>query len=210
MRLGIFGGTFDPPHLGHLLVARDAVRDLSLDELVIIPASRQPLKTGRRAAPPEARLEMVRLTVACEPRMRVDPFEVDRAGLSYSVETLVEYARRYPDAERFFLMGVDAVRTFASWREPGRVASLARVAVVSRLTEAGESESSVGLEAAVEEMQRSVGLAQAPIIVATRRIDISSTEIRERVRRGDSIRGLVTDHVAHYIESSGLYRQDGT
>lgn len=206
MRLGIFGGTFDPPHVGHLLVAQDASAALGLDRLVWIPAAQQPLKVGRSAAPAEARLEMVRQMVEGVPRMSHDAVEVDRSGLSYSVDTLGEYARRYPQAELFFLLGMDAARSLPSWREPRRLAEIARVVLLGRTGD----DVGVGAEDDPEHTMRQVmevtGAAAPPILVSTRRIDMSSTEIRERVRTGISIRGFVTDDVARFIEASGLYR----
>ena len=122
MRIGIFGGTFDPPHVGHLLVAQEALAVLALDRLVFVPAAQQPLKVGHGAAPAEARLEMVRRTVLGVPRISCDAIEVDRSGLSYSVDTLAEYARRFPADELFFLLGLDAARSLPSWRQPRRLA----------------------------------------------------------------------------------------
>ncbi|MFN8579847.1 MAG: nicotinate-nucleotide adenylyltransferase [Gemmatimonadaceae bacterium] len=209
MRLGIFGGTFDPPHLGHLLIASDAVAALQLDSLVFIPTAQQPLKLGRAAAPAEARLEMVRRLVVGLPSLSVDAIEVDRAGLSYTVDTLAEYARRYPDAERFFLLGSDAVRTFPSWREPARIASLARLVVLRRSPELADEATELegdSMEQSLAKVQAITGSASAPITLRTRRIDVSSTEVRDRVRNGLPLRGFVTDAVARFIEASGLYR----
>lgn len=205
MRIGIFGGTFDPPHVGHLLVAQEALAVLALDRLVFVPAAQQPLKVGHGAAPAEARLEMVRRTVLGVPRISCDAIEVDRSGLSYSVDTLAEYARRFPADELFFLLGLDAARSLPSWREPRRLAELARLVLLGRGGDVG-----AGREGDAEETMRQLrdvtGAAPPPICVSTRRIDISSTEIRERVRTGASIRGFVTDEVARFIEASGLYR----
>ena len=193
MRLGIFGGTFDPPHVGHLLAASDAIEALSLDRLVLVPAARQPLKTGVDVTPPAHRLEMTRLLADGDPRMTVDPIEIERDGLSFTVDTVAEYARRHPGDERWLLLGEDAVALFPKWREPERVASLARIAVLAR----GEG----GAETA------EAGRAIPATWLRTRRVDVSATEVRERVRRGLSIRGFVTEAVAGYIERHRLYRQ---
>ncbi|MFN8574599.1 MAG: nicotinate-nucleotide adenylyltransferase [Gemmatimonadaceae bacterium] len=208
MRLGILGGTFDPPHLGHLLIAYDAVAALRLDSLVFIPVAQQPLKMGRPAAPAEARLEMVRRMIAGLPQFACDAIEVDRAGLSYTVDTLDEYARRYPSAVRFFLLGTDAVRSFPSWREPGRIAELAQLAVLRRSDEAGQASANGGdhMDDAIAKVRAITGADRAPTIVPTRRIDVSSTEIRDRVRAGLPLRGFITDDVARFIEASALYR----
>jgi nicotinate-nucleotide adenylyltransferase len=105
VRLGILGGSFDPPHIGHLLAAVDAYDGLRLDRLLFVPAAAQPLKVGVVAAPPADRLAMVRLLAGEDPRFAVDPIEIEREGLSYTVDTLAAFAERFPDAERFFLVG---------------------------------------------------------------------------------------------------------
>jgi len=194
MRLGILGGSFDPPHVGHLLAASDAYEELGLDRLIFVPAAAQPLKEGRLMASPEERLRMVHLTADGDPRFSVSATEIDRIGLSYTVETLALYADRYPDAERFFLVGADAFATLAQWREPERIARLARLAVLERLGDAVAAPPA--------------GVPPAAVVrLHTRRVDVSSTEIRERVRLGQSIRGYVTDAVADFIATAGLYRQ---
>ena len=201
MRLGIFGGTFDPPHVGHLLAASDAIEHLSLDRLIFVPAAVQPLKTHRSTASGADRLAMVRLTAGDDPRFGADSVELDRDGLSYSVDTLGDFARRFPLAERFFLVGADVLATFAQWREPRTVLELATLAVLTRRTDAGEAPAaSRELGVLADE------IAKRSTVVPTRRIDVSSTEVRERVRTGRSIRGFVTDGVAEYISSHGLYR----
>ena len=194
MRLGIFGGTFDPPHVGHLLAASDAYEHLALDRLVLVPAASQPLKADRTTAPAEDRLAMVRLTVGNDPRLEADSVEVDREGLSYTVDTLEEFSRRFPSAELFLLVGADVLSTFGQWRRPHAILELASLAVLCRADSQGT----------VVEMD--ARLARRAAFIPTRRIDISSTEIRDRVRSGRSIHGFVTDAVAEYIDSHGLYR----
>ena len=204
MRLGLFGGTFDPPHIGHLLVASDAFEALKLDRVVFIPAAQQPLKTGRPAAPAEARRRMVEAMIGADPRFSVDSAEIDRGGLSYTVDTLRAYAVQQPEAERYFLIGADAVRILESWREPGEVVRLARLAVLTRPLEGVPTMNLDSLRDRVHALGGESALD--PAVVPTRRIDISSTEIRQRVRTGRSIRGFVEEAVARYIELSGLYR----
>jgi nicotinate-nucleotide adenylyltransferase len=195
VRLGIFGGTFDPPHMGHLLAASDAYEHLALDRLVLVPAATQPLKSSRVTAPAADRLAMVRLTAGGDPRFETDSIEVDREGLSYTVDTLREFSGRFPSAELFFLVGADVLSTFAKWRDPHTILELATLAVLVRRTDA---------ESSVVEMDAT--LARRATMIPTRRIDVSSTEIRDRVRSGRSIHGFVTDSVAEYIGSHGLYR----
>lgn len=200
VRLGLFGGSFDPPHVGHLIVAVDALEALALDRLVLVPTWRQPLKAGADAAPAADRLAMVRLMVGDDPRFAVDPIEIDREGLSYTVDTLAAYAERHPDAERYFLVGADVLTTFHQWREPGRVLSLARLVVLRRATDGG------ALPAAEPDVAGWADPPRAPIRLDTRRVDVSSTEVRARARAGKSLRGFVTDAVAGYLAAARLYR----
>ena len=210
MRLGIFGGTFDPPHVGHLLAASDAIEHLTLDRLVFVPAAVQPLKAGRATASAAHRLAMVRLTVGSDPRLETDSVEVDRDGLSYTVDTLREFARRVPSAERYFLVGADVLASFAQWRDPQTVLDLATLAVLTRRADAGEGRAggAAGADEQRPNAARSLvdALARRSTVVPTRRIDVSSTEIRDRVRSGRSIHGFVTDTVGEYITAHGLYR----
>jgi nicotinate-nucleotide adenylyltransferase len=194
VRLGIFGGTFDPPHLGHLLVAIDAFEALALDRLVFVPTGRQPLKADVTTAPGAARLAMTRRLVADDARFAVDAMEIERDGLSFTIDTLHAFAARDPEAERYFLLGADAWRSFPRWRSPDEIMRLATVVV---LTRGGEP---IGPAAS--------GL-RAPRVLPTRRIDISSTEIRSRIRAGLSLRGFVPEAVRDYIEANGLYHEDG-
>jgi nicotinate-nucleotide adenylyltransferase len=197
VRIGIFGGSFDPPHIGHLLIAGDAHEALGLDRLIWIPAGVQPLKIGQAIATGAQRIHMVRLLLEGDPRFEVDSVEIDRPGLSYTVDTLAEYARRQPDAELFLLVGVDVARAFAQWREPERIAQLATIVVLQRATDM------VIGDGATVDLSAVPGRPRA---LATRRIDVSSTEIRERVRSAKSIRGFVSDAVAELIAAEGLYR----
>jgi nicotinate-nucleotide adenylyltransferase len=189
VRLGIFGGSFDPPHVGHLLVVADAVEALGVDRLVFVPAGVQPLKAGQAVAAPRHRLAMVRLLAGDDPRFAVDPIEIDREGLSYTVDTLAAFAERHPEAERFFLVGTDVLAAFGEWREPEKVLRLATLAVMQR---EGDSRP----------------IPKGAVRVETRRVDVSSTEIRERVRSGRAIRGFVPEAVAAYIAAHRLYRGD--
>jgi nicotinate-nucleotide adenylyltransferase len=206
VRIGLMGGTFDPPHTGHLLAASDALDHLSLDRLVFVPAAQQPLKQHQLAAPATHRLRMVQTMADGAPRLEVDEIEVARSGLSFTVDTLAEYARQFPDAERFFLLGVDAFALLDQWRDAARVVSLAHFVVMTRASGPGALHA-MDLDAVLSKVG-TIGGAQAasPEVMNLRRIDVSSTEIRERVRTGRSIRGFVTDGVAQYIETNGLYR----
>jgi nicotinate-nucleotide adenylyltransferase len=176
VRLGVYGGSFDPPHVGHLLV-------------VWVPTAAQPLKAGRTPAPAALRLAMVEAAVAGWPAFATSAIEIDRGGLSYTVDTLEAFAAEYADAERFLLIGMDSLATFSRWRAPGRIAELAQVAVLQRSTDEAAPPALPGMR-----------------LVTTRRVDLSSTEVRDRVRAGKPIRGFVPEPVAAIIERFGLYR----
>jgi nicotinate-nucleotide adenylyltransferase len=189
VRIGVFGGTFDPPHIGHLLVAGDAADRLQLDRLLWVPATQQPLKAGTPpAASGSQRADMVGLTIAGDPRFALEPMELARAGLSFTVDTIEQLAGREAGSDLYLLLGEDALALFERWREPERIRSLVTI---------------VGL--------RRDG-AEGPVVergiewITTRRIDVSSTEIRARIARRQSIRGFVVDDVAAYIAAAGLYR----
>jgi len=196
VRLGIFGGSFDPPHIGHLLAAVDAYESLALDKLFFVPAAIQPLKAGMPATAAHRRLAMVRLLVGADSRFAVDAVEIDRAGLSYTVDTLETFAQRFPDAERFFLIGEDAMTAFGAWRNPEQILKLAKLAILRRQGGVGS----------VSTVDSEPSLPSGTIALATRLVDVSSTEIRERVRDGKSIRGFVPESVAAFIETERLYR----
>ncbi len=192
MRIGVFGGTFDPPHVGHLLLAADAREALRLDRLIFIPAGAQPFKVE---TPPVAtgrdRLEMLRLAVADDANYMVDDAEINRKGLSYTVDTLEHLAGQYKGAELFLLLGQDALAGFGQWRNPERIRQLATLAVMKRSGAQGPR-----VEVA----------AEGVVTVSTRRVDVSSTEIRERLREEKSIKGFVPEGVERFIEARGLYR----
>jgi nicotinate-nucleotide adenylyltransferase len=204
VRTGILGGTFDPPHVGHLLVASDALEVLQLDRLLFIPNAVQPLKADRQMTPGADRLEMLRLAVGEDPRFGVDGIEVERGGVSYTVDTLAALTARAPD-DYFFLVGSDVASSFAQWRAPARIASMATIAVMERETAEAEGSAST----AVGAIRKAIGTepgGRDPISVRSRRVDVSSTEIRERVRRGRALSGFVPAAVARYIAARGLYR----
>ena len=192
MRIGLFGGTFDPPHVGHLLVASDAREALKLDRLIFVPAGAQPFKIS---TPPVAsgqdRVEMLRLAVADDANYVVDDAEINRKGLSFTVDTLEHLSERHPAAQLFLLLGEDLLAGFEQWRNPARIRELATLAAVRRAGTAGSGVESV---------------APGVLMVSTRRVDVSSTEVRERLRAGKSIKGFVPESVERFIDARGLYR----
>lgn len=188
MRLGIYGGSFDPPHLGHLLPVIDAAEQLGLDGVRYVPAAIQPLKVGRASASPADRLAMTERLVQGIPGFSVDPAEIGRPGLSYTVDTLAGVAADAPGTELFLLLGADAYALLDQWRDPNRVRALATIVVMVRGDE-GPPRTLPGER-----------------VLQSRRVDISSTELRARVRDGRTIRGFVPDAVADYVAEHRLYR----
>jgi nicotinate-nucleotide adenylyltransferase len=190
VRLGIFGGSFNPPHLGHLLPVIDAAETLGLDAVRFVPAAVQPFKAGRATASPTDRFAMTERLVAGLPGFTADPTEIQRAGLSFTVDTLAAIEAATPGSELTLLMGADAFALFDKWREPERIRRLATVAVLVR---GGDAMPVVDATSGVRLLQ-------------SRRVDISSTELRARVAAGRTIRGFVPDAVADYIAEHRLYR----
>lgn len=196
LRLGVLGGTFDPPHVGHLLAATDAFESLELDRLLIVPVAAQPLKASAPAiATANQRMEMVGLAFGNDARFEVSSVETDRGGLSYTVDTLEAVSAANPGSELILVAGIDALATFGRWKNPSRIVELARVAGVYR----GEVDAG-GADA------RSEWLPDGVIPVTARRMDVSSSEIRRRLGDGKSIRGFVAESVEHYIFTAKLYR----
>lgn len=191
-RVALFGGTFDPPHLGHLVVAQDVVEALDLDGLVFVPAGVPPHKRDERFSPGRLRLEMLRASVAGDPRLSASDMELRREGPSFTVDTLRALRAERPDAALHFVLGVDQFAELHTWKEPEAVARLARLVVITR--EGDEPESvDPGVEVDYD-------------FVPVTRVDVSSTEVRRRVREGRPVRYLVPEPVRRIIDSEGLYR----
>jgi nicotinate-nucleotide adenylyltransferase len=200
MRLGIFGGSFDPVHYGHLLLGESAREQLQLGEVWLIPAAVSPFKTGRQQAPAKARLEMLELALAGSEHLRASSLEIDRGGVSYTVDTLEEIARQQPGAKLFLLMGADALRDLPSWREPARICELATPAVVRR---GGAPEPDfAGLAGLVSDRRLS---EIRPAQVHMPLIELSSTDLRARAVAGQSLRYRTPRAVEKYIETHRLY-----
>jgi nicotinate-nucleotide adenylyltransferase len=185
--VGLFGGSFDPVHHGHLIVAQVAAEKLGLDSLRFLPARAQPFKQGRHRTSPDHRAAMLSLAISQMPGFELERTELERAGPSYTVHTLEELRKREPESELVILLGADAAAELHAWREGERIPQLARVVVFARPG------------AAVPD---SPWIAQ---VLAVPAIDISATEVRRRVQRGQSIRYWVPDAVAEYIIRHRLY-----
>jgi nicotinate-nucleotide adenylyltransferase len=196
MRLGIFGGSFDPVHNGHLELARCCERHATLDEVWFTPTAIQPLKHSGPHASNEQRVEMLRLATANEPDWSVCTLEIDRGGFSYTVDTLRQIHTELPDADLFFLMGADALRDVPQWKEPEEIFSVATPLVVHR---AGQS--SPDLSA----LKQMCPADHEPQLVDMPNMPESSTEIRRRIAASEPIEDLVPIAVAHYIAKHRLY-----
>lgn len=184
-KIGILGGTFDPIHHGHLLLARDAVEQLGLDTLLFIPAARSPHKVGQQPAGGDLRAEMIRAAIEGEPRFCLDELELNRPAPSYTIDTIEALKQREPDAQFFFLVGEDNVAQLPTWRRFAELSRLVQFAVLERS----------GLR------------IEHPYPAVCRHVDISATDIRNRVARGQSIRYLVPAAVENLIREHQLYRE---
>jgi nicotinate-nucleotide adenylyltransferase len=189
MKLGLFGGSFDPVHLGHLLVAQAAIEELALDRLFFIPAAQSPFKPESRPAPAAARLQLLRLALAGKANCGIDEQEILRGGTSYSVDTLRDYAQRFPGAEIFCLIGADHAGKLGAWREPAELARLAEFVAVPRPG---------GGPAIFPPPFRGRTLKGFPI-------ELSSSQIRARVKAGLPVENLVPAFVSDAIRAAGLY-----
>lgn len=197
-RIGILGGTFNPPHLAHLVCASEAVSQLSLERVLLTPVAQPPHKEARDDPGPEERLELCRLAVAGDERLGVCDLEVRRGGSSYTVDTLRELHAQMPVDDLTFIAGGDIALGLPSWREPEAVLELAMLAVAER---EGVSRGDVA-----ERLRAHFPDAPAAIFFDMPRLDISSSQIRRRVAEGRTIRYLVPDPVGEHIARGRLYR----
>lgn len=194
--LAILGGTFNPPHIGHLVMAQEALTQLGLDRVVLMPVAAPPHKELRDDPGPECRLELCRLAIGKDERFGVSRLELDRGGPSYTVDTLREIHATAPGDDLTFIVGGDMARSLPTWREPEAVLELATLAVAER---AGAARRDI-LEHLAPYGTDRIRFFDMP------RIDISSTDVRRRVREGRPVRYLVPDDVARAIGASGWYR----
>lgn len=188
-RIGIYGGSFDPVHLGHLLVAQAAIEELGLSRLFLIPAAQSPFKPASQPAPAAARVQMLRLAFAGHPNCEVDEQEIKRGGISYTVDTLRYFTRRFPGAELFYLIGADNVTSLTAWREAAELARWAQFVAIPRPGE---------LPVAFPPPFRGRMLKGFPF-------GVSSSQIRARVKDGLPIEHLVPPAVSEAIRNNRLY-----
>ena len=197
MRIGVLGGTFDPIHLGHLIIAEEARDRLDLEEVCFVPARDPWMKAGQPLTSGHDRLSMARLAMEDNPFFRVSTLELERPGPSYTVDTLRELQEDYgPEAQLFFILGSDAFVRFDEWKDPEGILGLATLVVVDR----------PGATASAEAIDQQVGNAGSVERVRGVHLEISAKDIRRRVAEGASIRYLVPEPVERYIYARGLYR----
>jgi nicotinate-nucleotide adenylyltransferase len=195
--IGVLGSAFNPPHLGHLALAQEALWQLGLSEVILMPTGEAPHKRIAEDPGREQRLAMTRLAAADDPRFSVSTIEAERDGPSYTYETLELLAREKGDTELVFVMGADAAVGLESWREPERVVELARLAVARR---AGVSDSDVAA------VLRSLGAEGRATMLEMPEFGVSSSVVRERAAAGRPLRYLVPEPVARFIEEKEIYR----
>lgn len=190
-RIGIMGGTFDPIHHGHLVAASEVQDYFGLDQVVFVPAGHQPFKLGQQIAPAEHRYLMTVIATASNPRFTVSRVDIDRPGVTYTIDTLQDLRDEFPAADLFFITGADALSQILDWKDPERLWELAHFIGVTR---PGHHLSEAGLP------DQHVSLLEVPAM------SISSTDCRGRVAAGQPVWYLVPDGVVQYINKHGLYR----
>lgn len=192
MRIGLFGGSFNPPHIGHMIFAQSALDALHLERVVFIPAFQSPFKPEYDGVTAADRVEMLALAVSDHPRFEISLVEIDREGISFTIDTLTMLDRERPRSDFSLLMGADAFREFPQWKDPGAIVSRCRLGVARR--------SGHDLDLATHDYGSHADLFEMP------EIGISSSYIRQCVRASVSVRYLVPWAVKVYIEAKGLYR----
>ncbi len=196
-RIGIFGGTFDPIHQGHLIMADELRYRLRLERVLFLPAGRPPHKTEQEITTDQHRLEMLESAISDNPAFEVSYVDIRRSGLSYTADSMREHLELFPGAEIAFLMGQDSFRDLPHWHQPGRLVELVRLGVAMRPGVVVDVES---ILQRVPEVAGRVDFADVPLI------QIASSEIRRRVREGMPIRYHVPAPVERYIRENGLYQ----
>lgn len=187
-RLGILGGTFDPPHIGHLILAQNAFENFKLDKVLFIPAAIQPHKQKREVSPPQVRLHLLQLALEDDDRFDISDIEMKRSGPSYTIDTLHSLQKLYPEARLYFIIGGDNISDIAAWKDTDSIFEVAEVVAALR----PDSQ----LEGPFKDRVRLFDMPQ---------IEVSSSEIRKLVRHGKSVEYLVPDKVEKYIRENGIY-----
>jgi nicotinate-nucleotide adenylyltransferase len=199
-RIGIFGGTFDPIHHGHLIIADELRYQLNLESVHFLPAGRPPHKTDQDITSDHHRLTMLQMAIGEDPNFNISMIDIENSGLAYTADSMVEHQKRFTDAEITFLMGQDSFRDLPYWHEPGRLARLVEMGVALRPGVVVDSENILHR---VPELTGRVHFVDVPLI------QIASSEIRRRVRENQPITYHVPGDVARYIRDQHLYRRAG-
>ena len=201
MRLGIFGGTFDPVHFGHLALAEECLAAANLDELWLVPAASPPHKGGKKLSRFDQRKEMLELAIAGNEKFKVEPMEADRPGPSFTIDTLEEIQKRKPNDELFLIIGGDSALEFSTWKDPAKIASLATIIVRIRPGVIMPTEQEF-----ISQLGKELGIHPKVIFVSgPPYLDVSSSLLKERVSNNKSIRYLLPRAVEVYIQQKKLY-----
>jgi nicotinate-nucleotide adenylyltransferase len=202
LKLGILGGTFDPPHNGHLLIAREALAQLELTQVLFAPTHQPPHKNATEHTAIEHRLEMVRLAIVPYPQFVLSRVDVDRPGPTYTVDTLRLLREQFGNTvELFFIMGMDSLANILTWRTPEQLIRLCKLAVFQR----------PGFAANLDELEQKVsGVRERVVFLQSSALDIAASDLQKRVRAGQSIAHLVPEAVEKYIVANGLYQNRET
>lgn len=191
-KIGILGGTFDPIHMGHLVLAEEVKEKLRLDEVIFIPCLQPPHKTKRKLSPAKDRFRMTQLSIEGNRSFSVSDIELKRGGLSYTVDTLRQLKEIHPRSQIYFLTGSDILEEIHTWREPEEIYQLAKMVIATR--------------PGFDRIDPKNRFAKKSTIVEITGVDISSSQIRERVKKGQSIKYLVPSRVEEYIKKKKLYK----
>ena len=201
MRLGIFGGTFDPVHFGHLALAEECLAGAGLDEVWLVPAASPPHKGGKKLSRFDQRKEMLELAIAGNEKFKVEPMEADRPGPSFTIDTLEEIQKRKPNDELFLIIGGDSALEFSTWKDPAKIASLATIIVRIRPGVIMPTEQEF-----ISQLGKELGILPKVIFVAgPPYLDVSSSLLKERVSNNKSVRYLLPRAVEVYIQQKKLY-----
>ena len=201
MRLGIFGGTFDPVHFGHLALAEECLAAANLDELWLVPAASPPHKGGKKLSRFDQRKEMLELAIAGNEKFKVEPMEADRPGPSFTIDTLEEIQKRKPNDELFLIIGGDSALEFSTWKDPAKIASLATIIVRIRPGVIMPTEQEF-----ISRLGKELGVPPKVIFVSgPPYLDVSSSLLKERVSNNKSVRYLLPRAVEVYIQQKKLY-----
>jgi nicotinate-nucleotide adenylyltransferase len=192
-KIGVLGGTFDPIHVGHLVLAEQVQEKFELERVIFIPSASPPHKTEQKLSPADYRFEMTKLALEGNPFFFASDIELKREGLSYTVETLKELKELYKDSEIYFLTGSDVLNEITTWKDPEEIYKLAKLVI--------------GIRPGFDKFDPEDHFAKRSIIVNITGIDISSTQIREKVKKGESIKYLVPSKVEEYIKKKNLYKK---